>query len=68
MSQYAGCESQINLVYGHVVHNKFAVVEKNHNPLQILRLSLPEGGGGVLWISGDGDDRMGAKVETQKTH
>ena len=25
-----------------------------------------QGGGGVLQISSDGDDRMGAKVETEK--
>ena len=24
------------------------------------------GGGGVLWISSDGNDRMGAKIKTQK--
>ena len=28
--------------------------------------TLAEGGGGVLWISIDGNDRMGAKIKTPK--
>ena len=35
--------------------------------LSLLRLACPwGGGGGVLWISSDGDDRMGVKVKTPK--
>ena len=42
---------------------------KNAIPYLYLWCSLyrdPRGGGGVLWISSDGNDRMGAKIKTQK--
>ena len=47
----------------------YLTVTKNVIPYLHLWCSLyrdPSGGGGVLWISSDGNDRMGAKIKTPK--